>query len=741
MPFGELCQRKGASFLARRAPQAGALRVICGNSSPIQASWMPPCAAAVPRCACRCTSTLSRNSVLNAENTSRSPKSCWGTAPAQSSTSRSDDDPANLATPIAELLQHREHMISMYVGLLADRRVQYRDQVLLNALSSIQAGMQTLLRHLLTSHPEAVAGATEVRQEARAQMTSDDVRRLKETWMQISGVAAHSGEAAMRRAYFRELRDCYATLLCSGLPRTDNEVRLILSEMHSTDLIEPDASFYEAVFIALWSLDDVREATGEHSAAGSPHTSEIVSGEVRQLRRGVAGDLAGHYMGHALAQLSTSSTANASAGPGHTAVRPETWEVFFTTLANAQPAPKLMDLWWKRFLAWLDEEATPVSAKASLGLQDEGASAAKGRPVPYQAAHAVLAWCAQSREMERALNYFNVVNQRGVTLHTTTMPHVSLPSELAEGFTRAGCLSSPSTRTPLQQLQLALLVKLMASTKSIKMDGGLRALVVRDVQRQVTPDVLYTAPWGVINDLISGLSVASAMQLLRQCSSFSAAAAVSSTTTKKRNPSEDRAGDGEAAVGSAVKDRGRREIPFFVWASLLRRCCREHLQDEAESLFLFLRKQFPITAPEKRELIEIMMRMYTTMHPADFPSAMDVFLQHVLRTPEGEPKVEPDAVLYGLLIKSADSRNAAMMVFLEACAAGVALTEEVFEALMSSTQYKRLAWLSRKLPHDYAASSLDAQLKIPANADAHLRREEALRARGKPLYDSTGDVE
>ncbi|CBZ30290.1 conserved hypothetical protein [Leishmania mexicana MHOM/GT/2001/U1103] len=704
---------------------------------------MPPCAATVLRCARRCSSTSSVNSVPNKEEGLSSSQTSLSWKSVQSSTSRSDDATANLATSIAELLQHRQQMTSVYMGLLADRRVQYRDQLLLSSLGSIQTEMQVLLRRLLASRPEAAASPTQVPQQAPPQMTSDAVRRLKETWTRINGVAIHCRDAATRHAYFSAVRDFYATLICSGLLRTESEVRLILSEMRNTDLIEPDASFYEVLFVALWSLDDVREstvATGMHGAAGSRQTPEIVAGEVRQLRRSVAGDLAGYYMGHALAQLSTSSAPTASAAPMHTAVRPETWEVFFATLANTQPAPKLMNLWWKRLLEWLDEQVPLVSAKASIGALDKEASVAKGAPVPYQAVHAVLAWCAQSREMEKALNYFNAVNQRGVTLHATTMPNISLSAELVGDFTRAGCLTSSSTHTPVQELQLALLVKLMVSTKSVKMDGGLRALVVRDVQRQISPDVLYTAPWAVINDLIAGLSVPSAMQLLRRCSSSLVAETASSTLSEKRSSSDDRACDDGATVGSAAKGRGTREIPFFVWASLLRRCCREHLQDEAESLFVFLRKKFSITAPEKRELIEIMMRMYTTMHPADFPSAMDVFLQHVLRTPEGEPMVKPDAVLYGLLVKGADSRNAAMMVFLEACAAGVALNEELFEALMGSTQYKTVASLSRKLPHDYAASSLDAQLKIPANADAHLRREEALRARGKPLYDSTGDV-
>ncbi|KAG5467828.1 hypothetical protein LSCM4_00913 [Leishmania orientalis] len=740
MHFRALGQRKGGFFLVSRAPRASALRIFSTRSTAIQSSRMLPCAATELKCPRRACASQGSESVSNEEEASLHLKSCFSAEPVQSAVPCSDDGTASLVTSIAELHQHRAQMASVYMGFLADRRVQYRDQLLLSGLGSIQGRMQVLLRRLLACHSQAAADDAHALPEAAAQMTLAAVRMLKETWMRINGVTFRSGEAAMRRAYIRELRDCYATLMCSGLLQSEGDVRLILSEMHSTDLIEPDASFYEALFMALWFLEEVRGSAGvagERPAAGSPQTPEIVAGEVRQLRRSVAGDLAGHYMGHALAQPSASSTPTADGAPTHRAVRAETWEVFFATLANAQPAPKLLDLWWKRFLDWLDEQGTAVSGKSPIDAQDEGESAATGAPVPYQAIHAVLAWCAQSREMEKALNYFNAVNQRGVMVHATTLPHVSSPSPLAEDFTEPGCLTCPSKHTAVQQLQLALLVKLMASTKSIKMDGGLRSLVVRDVQRQVSPDVLYTAPWGVINDLIAGLSVPSAMQLLRRCSSSAAAATALSRPAGREDGSDERARNEEA---TAAKSSSTREIPFFVWASLLRRCSREHLQDEAESLFVFLRKKFPITSPEKRELIEIMMRMYTTMHPPDFLSTMDVFIQHVIRTPEGEPKVKPDAVLYELLIKAADTRNAAMMIFLEACAAGVTLTEELFEALMGSTQYKTVASLSRKLPHDYAASSLDAQLKIPADADAHLRREEALRARGKPLYDSTGDA-
>lgn len=651
------------------------------------------------------------------------------------------------AAAISQLRAQRTRLVSAYMDLLCDRRAQYRDHVIAEALGPTQRAMQDLLRGACVPvGASSGSGGSEVPQSgspseapAPLSITTATLRHMKEAWMRG---APPTPEARVAR--FAALREFYATVLLSGVPAADSDVRLLLKEMQETDLMEPDASFYEAMMLGVWTLAEVREAATASSSAASPSAAaaappQIVAGETRQLRRGVVGDLAGHYMGHALAQ-SVPRDAAGRPDAAHVPVRAETWECFFATLASAQPAPKLVDLWWQRFLRWLDECGAPVRTDDAdtdplvdvIGLMESAASPAatketaarKGAAVPYRAAHAVLAWCAQSRDMERALNYFKAVNQRGVVLLPDTCPDAVLPPHRAEEMAHAGSLTAACTDVHVQRLQLALLVKLMASTKSVKMDGGLRALVVRDVQRQIQPDVLYSAPWGVLNDLMAGLSVPSAMQLLRRCSSaFSAAAHGASTVAT-----------------SAATTESDRAVPFFVWAALLRRCCREHLQDEAESLFLFLRKKFSLTVSEKRELVEIMVRMYTTMQPADFPSAVDVFLQHVLRAPDGEPSVKPDAVLYELLIRSADSRNAAMMVFLEACASGVSLTEELFEALMGSTQHSTVASLTRKLPHDYAASSFDAQLKIPADADAHLRREEALRARGKPLYSSTGDA-
>lgn len=619
-----------------------------------------------------------------------------------------------------------------------DRRVLYRDHLLRESMAPLQHELQLIFR-LLHQHTTSTSDA----HGTLPPLSHDTLRKMKVAWLVLQGLpSSQPSEPNSRSAYFDTVRGFYAALLSSGLLSKDADLRLVLDALRNTDLLEPTASFYEALFVSLWSLSEAqREAVtgsaaeggnkgdGAEQAAAAPSAApEIVAGAVRELRRGFVGDLAGAYMGHALAQPTPLSQPQQNA-----AVRRETWEIFFSTFANAQPAPRLMDLWWGRFLEWVDAQeretsggATPL--KAAQESTTAASSSSTGVALPYQAVHAVLAWCALSRDMERALKYFNAVNKRGVTLHASTSLDPSVPPSLVSQLANAGSLTAKSSNASVQLMQLALLVKLMASTKSVKLDGGLRSLVVRDVQQQVDPEVLYTAPWGVLNDLLSGLSVPSAMQLLRRCS----APRVVANDGAEEDPLE------ETAVEQ--KKNSGREIPFYIWASLLRRCCREHLQDQAESLFLFLRHKFRMTAGEKRELIEIMMRMYVTMQPSDFPSAVDVFLQHVLRTPPNEPAVAPDGVLYELLIKSGDSRNASMMLFLEACASGVPLTPELFDSLMGSTQFKTVAALSRKLPHDYAASSFDAQLKIPAEADAHLRREEALRARGKPLYDSTGDA-
>ncbi|KPI83880.1 hypothetical protein ABL78_7078 [Leptomonas seymouri] len=658
---------------------------------------------------------------------------------ASTATPPRDMETERLVYSLEQVGRFQSRLVHHFVSLPLDRRVLYRDHLLQDSITPYQQELKGVFLAL----QQHVEKSSELRNELPP-LTRTALRHLKAAWLTLKGLSpTHPKGAALNGTYIDEIHTFYSALLCSGVLTTESDVRLALEALQSDDLLEPSSSFYESLFIALWTFSDVQRTTGlgksamETSAAGCEGSStssvppDLVAGEAKRLHRGLVGDLACHYMGHALAQQAPPTQS-------HVAVRRETWEAFFCTFANAQPAPMLMDLWWTRFLKWVDnqhaEEHSSSTQDKSENLTSESAVSSPSAPLPYQAVHAVLAWCAQSRDMERALKFFNVADKRGITLHASTTPCPALPLTLADSFGQAGSLTALSTNPFVQQLQLALLVKLMASTKSVRLDGGLRALVVRDLQRQIVPAVLYTAPWGVLNDLLSGLSVPSAMQLLRRCSLGSSESTREETRESHSGPMQPQENTSE------FEARKGRDIPFYIWASLLRRCCREHLQDQAESLFSFLRHKFRLATAEKRELVEIMMRMYVTMQPSDFPSALDLFLQHVLRTPPEDPVVQPDGVLYELLVKGADSRNASMMLFLEACANGVPLTAELFEALMGSTQFTTVASLSRKLPHDYANSSLDAQLKIPAEADAHLRREEALRARGKLLYDSTGDA-
>ncbi|ESL08918.1 hypothetical protein TRSC58_03371 [Trypanosoma rangeli SC58] len=380
-----------------------------------------------------------------------------------------------------------------------------------------------------------------------------------------------------------------------------------------------------------------------------------------------AADVAFYYFGHALKSR------------GESFITDNMWGTLFIVCAVMEAAGKMVDQWWDLFVKTCENASVPL---------------------PYTAVHAALTWCSANCDVERVMRFFHTANSSGVVFVSADG---APPCVIARGG-----LTEPSRDKVVQMCQLKLLVKLIVTVKSIKMDGGLRELVVKDIRRLIGADLLRAAPWGVINDLLSGLSMPSAMQLLKFRSMYL--------------PERDGA------------------IPFALWASFLRRCARDHHIDQAEAVFIFIRKRFQLTSEQKAELVEIMMRMFATLPQGDFTSAMALFVEHVLRHPNGDPSVRPSAAMYNLLIRAADSRNAAMMTFLEACAAGVDINDETFEAVMGCHRHTSLASLTRKLPHDYHASKLDEQLHIPTNVDAHLRREEAMRLRGKQLVDSTGEV-
>lgn len=662
----------------------------------------------------------------------------------------------------AALLHQRCTLYYVFDHLLYDRRVCYRDDVLLQALMPARDALAALLCTREAHHMY----------RAGMPLTAERVRALAQLW--LSETCSHDtgdrGAAARDDAPESAVWvDFYHHLLCSSLVRSDADVRCVLQVMQEHPDTQPTVHTFRAILTSVPCLAQapVMHASSPHTTATTitpppaAHSSRASNAEVllrsgsdenatrssvahaaavpRALDRRLVGELAGYYAGHALSSLTD-------------AVTEELWSALYVLCAVAQVAPPLMDLWWDKLLQFYT---------ASL---------------PYACVHAALAWAAANRDVERALRFFHKANQRGVHVrsrsHLTTVGReesstsaVCIPSgHLTRGVRewKGTEIHSSSTMAQRQSLQLALLAKLMSTAKSIKMDGGLRERVVTDVQRLIDVAVLRRAPWGVINDLMSGLSMPSAMQLLQlrgrsSCNGTGDAEGELSRVVgderaahgTAQSESRDRPVDGSSTphavmTGTGGGDVGGREeeepVPFMIWASLLRRCARDHHIDEAEALFKFIARVFPCHGQEKRELVEIMMRMYAALPVPDYTSAANLFLDHVVRTPAGAPVVKADVTLYNILIRAADSRNAAMMTFMEGCAEGVGFNRETFDALLSSSPYGAVTHLSRKLPHDYPSSILDAQLRIPANVDAHKCREDALRARGKPLYDSTGDA-
>jgi len=451
--------------------------------------------------------------------------------------------------------------------------------------------------------------------------------------------------------------------------------------------------------------------------------------------------------------------------------------------------------------------------------------------LPYEAVMGVMATTADNSDIERTVHIYHAVQHRGLSVLSTSSlcsaswatlaerPEaveedqkemraslssslVFLPSEKSSSSSSTVAASFRAEHdAPLlqQHIQLRLLSKLLAATKfANNEDGGLRELTVADIKRYISPSVLLQSPWEVINDLLIGLNVGSAMHLVKtragmthpvpSSSSFSSSPLPSSESTATTVTQEEKNNrlqrEGEEASEHAVLLPHQTEfddVPFFIWASLLRRCARDHMIDEAEALFSFLRACCTSISPEeKKELASIMIRMYATFSPPDSADALHYFLEYILKNKDtvtstlenripptspsegdtaksmrGAPLSEPssvsgqprrenditaDDVLYSLLIRSADSRNASMMYFLESCADGVPLSVELFESLFGSHSYQTsLRSLQKRLPHDYSSSKLDSLIRIPTNIDAHLRREEAQLEHGQSIVDSTGE--
>lgn len=554
------------------------------------------------------------------------------------------------------------------------------------------------------------------------------------------------------------------------------------------------------------------------------------------------------------------------------------WLDLMSTMEEVEEAAEAREIMTKAH----NEEGDGILSPSSLSPQT-----AKRRkdwcPLPYEAVLGLMAATADNSDIERTVNIFHDVMKRGLHVSSPLCffsspfsncfpspcrfhdSHHNYPSSVRAASSscswssfidilgdgkqvsrpRHDAASSSSCCSPLlrQNVQLRCFAKLLASTKfSNNEDGGLRAIVVKDIQRYISPSVLLDAPWEVLNDLFIGLSVSSAMQLVKVRSTRSSGGdegvVVAGSTTTSSCPSSPNVGlpsasssgkAGEIKKQGKVQDEGEKEVrppvlwntkkreeekehsgvPFFIWASLLRRCARDHLIEEAEALFRFIRVSCScISGEEKKELVSIMIRMYATLSPPDASDALHLFVEHILRddqlaasfvnwkrnaptgTPsnnrstrkekcsisnegvcegrqdeekgenaskqeeEGHPTSNTakekersthhssaaDDTLYSLLIRSADSRNASMMYFLEACADGMTLSVELFESLFGSHSHQTsLRSLQKRLPHDYTSSKLDSLIRIPTNIDAHLRREEAQREAGQPVVDSTGE--
>jgi hypothetical protein len=390
----------------------------------------------------------------------------------------------------------------------------------------------------------------------------------------------------------------------------------------------------------------------------------------------------------------------------------ELWSDVMLSVALLNVTDKLFDLWQEQLYRHYDVpfEGTVVEGISTSGAQsDEGENAdltvgddfevigisdsdaatsfvvgEHQKPlIPFKAAHAMLSWAANAKDMERAMKVYHIAKVHGVQ------------DLIQDGQLNAVALC-----------QLA--VKVVASARKTQFDGGIRKKMVAEIQAVAPAQVLLQdVSWGALNDLLVGLSFSSALTLVKLAS-------------------ERRGGDAN--------------VPFYVWAALLRIAAKSRNIAEAEQLFLFLRKRFTLSADDKGELLDVMMRMHASHPPPDFVSALSLFMDHVVSTPDGEPSLAITAEHYKLLIRAADSRNAAALMFLEGCARGLPHDAEAFSSLFSRNPGSSISALSRKLPRDYSSSALDSQIKIPADSDAHVRREEALRFRGKPNVDSTSEV-
>lgn len=578
-----------------------------------------------------------------------------------------------------------------FFSLLHDRRICYRDSVVLERLKAAQANVSNTVRSSLNpSQNSSFISVPELINHFNSETGVPEKQSRS-----LGASDAHGASALLTDAHVESDGGKMLDVMVSGLLPTfsDLDAYVRIAEQRTC----PSSEGLLVYARAIQGLVLLAAADGSPSGA----SASTVFGEAAQLNRTLLGEQAGWYMGRALKAWERAPRTKPEAVSRLVDAMDEVWSSFFTVCCIAQVATKLLDLWWKKMNDFYDE----IQKNQSQGLSST--TSPLPAAVPYEAVLGLLSSTADESDIERCFHVFREANNRGMRV-ICVMKGEAPPSEKL--LLPPGRLLVQQKEGTVQCLQLALLAKLMTSSKSVTADGGVRELVVKDLQRLISPETLLLTPWEIINDVLVGLSVSSAMQLV-----------------KARSTKE---GDGQ--------------VPFFIWASLLRRCARDQRIDEADALFFYIRKRFTLSSHEKEELYTIMIRMHATLTPPNASFALHLFLEYSRSLgpdegPSNRRLTHDWGQLYTLLIRSADSRNAKMMYFLEACAAGTVLTHEVFETLMGTHSPGSLRALTRRLPHEYTSSPLDAMIRIPSNIDAHLRREEAQLASGKSPVDSTGD--
>jgi hypothetical protein len=386
------------------------------------------------------------------------------------------------------------------------------------------------------------------------------------------------------------------------------------------------------------------------------------------------------------------------------------WCDTFLVLAVNQSAPELVDKWLDLYLK---------DHKAALEVRT--------KKVPFQMILNGLTLCADERDVERALRWYGLSRRYAVdySLSWTRIirsPSASLSSE-----------SQPSEQQVRQQVcELALCARVIRTASFGAFDGGVLQQFVQHVRENVSLDALCRADWPVLRDLMSGLSSSSAMSLVELISKRLAEEGEQEEGNER--------GNSDSSSPSSSSSSSSSSAPLNLWMSLLSNSARSKHVAEAEALFAAIRGQFELSLDERSRAVGIMMNMYASLSPPDFNTLCCFFFEQVVNTPSGEARIVPSEQHYRFLLRAADSPNAAAMIYDEMLAMGIPPTVETFEALLRTANPTAgpIKALSKMLPGDYEASPLDAQLKVPADRDAHLRREEALLSRNRPVIDSTG---